>query len=124
MLNWRDLNVIDDLVDLPLLNWSLEVGVLPEFDLSVFTSGDEVLSVLVDIQSVDWSVVSSDRGLALAEGRPDLEESVPSDSNEVAVLWVGRGSEFGNCVSVGWVRGHGLELTNSVPNSGLAVEPG
>ncbi len=60
MLDRRNLNVIDDLVDLPLLDWSLEVGVLPELDLSVFTSGDEVLSVLVDVKSVDWSVVSFD----------------------------------------------------------------
>lgn len=60
MLNWRDLNVIDDLVDLPLLNWSLKVGVFPEFDLTVFSSSDEVLTVLVDVKSIDWSVVSSD----------------------------------------------------------------
>ncbi len=60
MIDRRDLYVIDDLVDLPLLDWGLEVGVLPELDLTVFTSGDEVLSVLVDVKSIYWSVVSSD----------------------------------------------------------------
>jgi len=122
VLDRRDLNVIDDLVDLPLLDWSLEVGVLPELDLSVFTSGDEVLSVLVDVKSVDWSVVSFDWSLALTKDRPDLEVSVPSDGDEVIVLWVGRGSEFGDSVSVSWLRGLGLELTNSVPDGRLAVE--
>jgi hypothetical protein len=58
----------------------------------------------------------------LTKDRPDLEVSVPSDGDEVIVLWVGRGSEFGDSVSVSWLRGLGLELTNSVPDGRLAVE--
>lgn len=60
VLNRGNLNIIDDLVELPLLNWSLEIRVLPELNLTVLSSGNKVLTVLVDIKSVNWSVMSSD----------------------------------------------------------------
>lgn len=60
--------------------------------------------------------------MALTKNRPDLNETIPTNSDEVVVLWVWRDFEFRNSISVNWVRGLSLELTNSVPDGGLAVE--
>ena len=122
MINRGDLDIVNDLVDVPFFNRSLKVRVFPEFDFSVFSSSDKVLSVLVDIQGIDRSVMSSDRGLALAKDRPGLNKPVPSNSNKVIALRVLRNSQFGNSISMSWVSGLSLELSKSVPYGGLVIE--
>lgn len=44
-----EFDLIDFLVELINLDWVSEIRVLPYLDLSVLSSGDEVLTVLVDV---------------------------------------------------------------------------
>jgi hypothetical protein len=49
MLNRGDLKIVNGLIDFPFLNWSFKIRVFPEFDFSVFSSSNKVLTILVNI---------------------------------------------------------------------------
>lgn len=98
MLDWRYLQIVDWLVDIPLLYRGLQVGVFPEFDFSVLSTSNKILTIFIDIQGIYGGVMGSDGGLASAKVAPYLNESIPANSNEVVVLWIGGDSKLGNSI--------------------------
>lgn len=117
-----DFDVVDFLIEFPDSDWVLEISVFPELDFSVLSSGNKVLSVLVDVQGIDWSFVSFEAGLADAELVPDFDESVPRNSYIIIGLWDLGNSHLADDIDVLVVSGGGLDLSLSVPDGSQVVE--
>jgi hypothetical protein len=94
-----------------------KIGVIPDLDFLVSSSGGEVSRVGGQSKGVDVVVMSLDGSVELEQLVPDLESSVSSDRGEVWVLWRVRVSDSGDPSLVVVVFGLNLALTDSVPDS-------
>lgn len=117
-----DFKVVDFLIKFPNSDWVFQVGVFPEFDFSVFSSSNKILSIFVNIQGVDWSFVGLEAGLANTEFVPNFNASVPRDSDVVGLVRYLSDSHFADDVSVLVLLSETLDLTLGVPNGGLIIK--
>lgn len=117
-----NLNVIDFFVEFPNSDRIFKIRMFPELDLSVFSSSDKILSIFVDIQSIDRAVVGLKACLADTELVPDLGISIPRDSHIVGLVRNLGNLHFADDISVLVLSGGGLDLALGVPNSGQLIK--
>lgn len=94
-----------------------KVGVVPDLNFLVSTTGSQISGVGGKSEGVDVVIVSLDGSVELEQLVPDLESSVSSDRGEVWVLWRARVSDSGDPSLVVVVLGLNLALSNGVPDS-------
>jgi len=98
--------------------WLAQIIVVPNLEAVVLTTGDDVLSVEGEGQSVDVVVVGLDGGVALEVTGPDLKSAVSADGGIVLVLRRSTVSDLGNPLSVVEAAlGLSLQLSLNVPQS-------
>ena len=75
-------NFIDRGVGFEFYCWFSNVVDIPNVELSILSGGSEVLLIGTDINAVDVAVVSLESISDLEVGVPDLNSSVPTDTDE------------------------------------------
>jgi hypothetical protein len=54
----REFDLVDFFVELIDLDWVLKVRVFPDLNFSVFSSSNKILSIFVNVKSINWTLVS------------------------------------------------------------------
>ena len=115
-------NIMDLLIEFPNSDWIFKIRVFPKLDFSVLSSGNKVLSILVNVQSIDWSFMGLEAGLANTELVPDFSISVPRNSDVVGLVWDLSGFHLTDDISVLVLSGGGLDLSLGVPDGSQLIK--